>query len=220
MKNQHPLSVYIDHTLLKPASSKRQIEQLCNEALEYHFKAVCVPPSYVSFCAAVLNRSEVEIATVIGFPYGYHSTASKLTEIYQAAEEGAHEADIVIQIAALLNGELQVVESELDTLINACKKHKLTSKIIIETGLLSKEQISAVCGICAKYQADFVKTSTGVNAGGAVLETVQFMREILPDNIKIKASGGIKTAEQANTFINAGAKRIGTSSGLQIIGVS
>jgi len=189
------------------------------EAKQHQFAAVCVPPSFVKAAAAFLEGSSVELATVIGFPLGYAVTSSKLVETFIAIEDGASEIDMVMNNALFKSGQFDDVLNDIQSIFTACKAEEVVLKVIIETALLTKEEIAKACEICTEIGVDFVKTSTGFSHSGAVLEDVKQMRALLPDTIQIKASGGIKTKEQAEAFIKAGATRLGCSAGLQIIGV-
>lgn len=208
---------YIDHTILKATTVIDDINKLCAEALQYKFAAVCVPPSFVKTAKKILQESEVKVATVIGFPLGYSVTAAKLKEAQQALEDGADELDIVLNISAVKSGLWNKAEAEIKELIIAVHERGKFAKIIIESGVLSDQEIISCCGICSRCDADFVKTSTGYTETGATLTAVQLLRANLPSHIRIKASGGIKTYEAAKMFIEAGADRIGCSAGVSII---
>jgi deoxyribose-phosphate aldolase len=208
---------YIDHTILKATTVVDDINKLCSEALQYKFAAVCVPPPFVKTAKDVLQGSDVKVATVIGFPFGYSITAAKLKEVEQALEDGADELDVVLNISAVKNGLWTELEAEIKALITAVHENGKIVKVIIESGVLSDQEIISCCRICSKYGSDFVKTSTGYAETGATLAAVQLMRANLPSHIRIKASGGIKTFEAAKQFIEAGADRIGCSAGVSII---
>ncbi len=209
------LASYIDHTVLKPATTKEQVQQLCEEAMKYGFAAVCVPPYFVEEAVDLLKGSTINIATVIGFPLGY--STHKLVEIEQAKEQGATEVDVVINIAALKSGNWEFVAKEIDLLTNTAHRLGLVIKFIIETALLTNEEIEKVCILCANSAVDYVKTSTGFAGGGATIEHVKLMRSVLPATIKIKASGGIKDRSFAEALINVGANRLGCSRSIQIV---
>ncbi|WP_225986540.1 deoxyribose-phosphate aldolase [Rufibacter sp. LB8] len=211
------LAPYIDHTVLRPDTTQALVAQLCQEALNYRFAAVCVPPCFVKQAVAALQDSGVQVATVIGFPLGYQLAKVKFFEAHQALSEGATEIDVVMNIAAFKSGKLDEVKEELLELSTLCHFRNAVLKVIIETALLSKEEIVQVCGICIEAEVDYVKTSTGFAASGATVEDVKLMRASLPDHIKIKASGGIKTREAALALVQAGADRIGTSSGVALV---
>lgn len=207
----------IDHTILKPDCHVSDVKRVCEEAMEHNFAAVCVPPFYVKDAGSLLVDSGVKIATVAGFPFGYQPSASKVETIKRAIEEGASELDVVINLCALKNGNWNYISNELESLTMACHMRGKLVKVILETGLLSQEEVLKVCEICAKLEVDFVKTSTGFNGQGATIEAVQLLRSALPTSIKVKASGGIRERAFAEQLIEAGAARIGTSSGVQIV---
>jgi deoxyribose-phosphate aldolase len=208
---------YIDHTLLKQTATRTEINQLCEEALQNRFAAICVPPCYVEFAKTKVEDSGIKVATVIGFPFGYSHTEAKATEIELAIGNGAEELDVVMNISDLLNGNEEYILNELNYLTQLCHERDTIIKVIIESGVLTPEQIITACNCCAEVGVDFVKTSTGYADKGATIEAVQLMRKHLPKSIGIKASGGIKTTEQALAFIQAGANRIGTSNGVALI---
>ncbi len=213
----HELSKYIDHTNLKPTATNAEIEQLCKEAIAHQFKAVCVPPYYVNFASELLENTNVNVATVIGFPMGYSTIAAKVEEAKVAIQNGAYELDVVVNLAAVKNERWNYVQNELDIMTTICHLHDKKIKIIFETGLLTENEIKRLCEISTTIGADFVKTSTGINGNGATVEVIKLMRENLPVHIQIKASGGIKTKEATEAMISAGATRIGTSSGINIV---
>lgn len=208
---------YIDHTILKATTVKNDVEKICNEAREYRFAAVCVPPSFVKLSKAFLQNSQVKVATVIGFPFGYSNTKAKICEIEQALEDGATELDIVINIGDAKSHAWKELEAEAKALISPVHANRAISKFIIESGVLTAEEIVNCCRVYASCGADYVKTSTGYAEKGATPEAVQLMRATLPSGIKIKASGGIRTLESVLQYIEAGADRIGTSAGVDII---
>ncbi len=208
----HKIALYIDHTILKPDTNSEQIRQLCNEALQYSFAAVCVPPYFVALASSILEKSNVKVATVIGFPFGYSSIAAKVEEAKRAIQDGAVELDVVVNIAAIKDTRWNYVQNELDILTTTCHLQDKKIKIIFETSLLSEAEIIKLCQISTDIGADFIKTSTGFNGGGASVEVVQLMKNNIPNTIKIKASGGIRTLADAEAIIAAGADRIGTSS--------
>jgi deoxyribose-phosphate aldolase len=208
---------YIDHTILKPTTVPGDVTRLCSEALEYKFAAVCVPPPFVKLSRQLVKGSDVKVATVIGFPFGYSATAAKFAEVVQALEDGADELDIVINISSAKCGSWNELELEMKQLILPIHENGKIIKVIIESGVLTVEEIVTCCGIYSKLGADFVKTSTGFAETGATLEAVQLMRANLPSHTRIKASGGIRTYEAAKMYIEAGADRIGCSAGVAII---
>jgi deoxyribose-phosphate aldolase len=211
------LSQYIDHTILKPTTTFNDIEKLCAEAVEYDFFAVCVPPLWVKNAVSILAGSPVKTATVIGFPFGYSVVQAKLAEVEQAIADGAHELDIVINLAALKNGDRKYLQSEIKTLLEPVRKNGRLVKLIIESGVLTNEEIIQCCTLYAEQGVDFLKTSTGYAEKGATTEALQLMRQHLPSTIKLKASGGIRTYEQAMQMIAAGADRLGCSAGVAIV---
>ncbi len=208
---------YIDHTILRPATVPDDVMKLCIEALQYKFAAVCVPPPFIKISRKLLEGSEIKVATVIGFPFGYSDTAAKLAEVIQAVEDGADELDIVINISYLKSGFLKELETEMKHLIPPVHENGKLVKVIIETGILTDEEIITCCRIYSKLGADFIKTSTGYAEKGATLHAVQLLRANLPSRIRIKASGGIRTYEDAKQYIEAGADRIGCSAGVSIV---
>jgi deoxyribose-phosphate aldolase len=211
------ISGYIDHTLLKQTSTADQILQLCKEAEEYRFAAVCIPPYFVQLARSILGDSLIKIATVIGFPLGTHSIGAKAIEISIALDEGADEFDVVANIAAIKSNWWCDVEKEVQLMRELTEGNIL--KVIIESAQLTEEEKIKVTQLVCKYGCDFVKTSTGF-FGGATIEDVRLLRGICtasPQLTQVKASGGIKTYQQALDMVNAGATRIGTSSGVQIM---
>ena len=210
------LAGLIDHTLLKSNINKQQIENLCADAIENEFAAVCIPPYYVSNAATMLKDSNVKVATVIGFPMGYATVFAKVEEIKRAIQDGADEIDAVLNISAVKDGSWNYVTNEIQSFTRAAHLKGKILKLIIEAAVLTDEQIQKVCEIANTEKVDFVKTSTGYN-GGATAEMVSQLKKYLNDSIKIKASGGIRTKAQAISLIDAGAQRIGTSASIDII---
>jgi deoxyribose-phosphate aldolase len=213
------LSAYIDHTLLRPDASETDIRKVCEEAWIHQFKAVCIAPSYVGYTVEMLEFCpiKIEICTVIGFPMGYSTTATKLAEASEALRHGATELDVVMNISQFKSMAYLSIREELRQLSELVHSKNALLKVIIETAYLDTFELYTACEICAEANVDFVKTSTGFAPKGADVETVRMLRSILPANVKIKASGGIKTYEQAITLIEAGADRIGTSSAVSIV---
>ncbi len=211
------LNKYIDHTLLKADATEAQIIQLCQEAVRYDFYAVCVNGCYVPLAAKHLRRSDVKIAAVAGFPLGAMPPQAKAFEARNAIENGANEIDMVINIGALKDGRYDEVLAELSQLAELCHSHDATLKVILETCLLTKKEIRKACELCVKANADFVKTSTGFDAGGATVEDITLMKKTVSGKAKIKASGGIRTLQDALRFIDAGADRLGCSAGAAIM---
>lgn len=212
------LAAYIDHTQLRPQATAEQVAQLCDEARHYGFAAVCVAPCYVQLAKERLGPgSLVKVATVVGFPLGYQHAKVKFMETHQAIADGANEIDVVMNISAFKSGKYTEVESEIGDLAKFCHMHEAELKVIIETALLTKEEIEKACGICVAAEADYVKTSTGFAARGASVEDIKLMRRVLPSHMKIKASGGIKTIADAEALIKAGADRLGCSASVKIV---
>jgi deoxyribose-phosphate aldolase len=207
----------IDHTILKPTTIIDDVKKLCSEAIEYKFAAVCVPPPFVKGSKNLLNKSDVKVATVIGFPFGYSVAKAKLAETERAILDGADELDVVINISALKSGSWDYLESEMKILTAEIHSNKRIVKVIIESGILTDEEIMHCCRLYSEIGVDFLKTSTGYAEVGATIKAVQLMRANLPSGIKIKGSGGIRTFEAAIEFIEAGAARIGTSAGVAIV---
>ncbi len=211
------ISKTIEHTVLKADTSKADIVKICTEAKENSFLGVCVPPYYVKTAQSLLEKSAVKIVTVIGFPLGYSSTPSKVEEAKRAIDEGADEIDMVINIAALKEKDFAYVLNDISSICNIVHIKGAKLKVIIETALLTKAEKIKAMELCIEANVDFVKTSTGFSTSGAKVEDIELMRKILPKQIKIKASGGIKTKEQALALIEAGADRLGASSSVGLI---
>ena len=209
------LASMIDHTILKPEAGKEQVETICREAREYGFASVCVNSSYVPLCAELLRDTEVKVCTVIGFPLGAMSTAAKAAEARQAILDGAEELDMVIHIGMLKDGNNEYVEQDIHSVVEEARG-KAAVKVIIETCLLSEEEKIRACLLAKKAGADYVKTSTGFSTGGATAEDIA-MKKTVGKDMKVKASGGIRTREKAEEMRKAGADRIGTSSGIRIV---
>lgn len=207
---------YIDHTILKADAKLSQIRKLCNEAIEYEFCSVCVNPCHVKSCAKYLKDSSVKVCTVIGFPLGANSIKTKVFEAKQAIKDGASEIDVVINVGKLKDKKYSYIEKELTSVVKASNGKALV-KVIIETCLLTADEIRKACEIVVSSGADFVKTSTGFSKYGARVEDVVIMKEVVKDQIEIKASGGIGDFETMLAMINAGAARIGTSKGVTIM---
>jgi deoxyribose-phosphate aldolase len=221
MTQKENISRYIDHTLLKPDATQEQIITLCNEAKKYEFASVCVNPCWVSLCRDQLKDSPVKVCTVIGFPLGSNTTIVKVAETLQALEDGAHEVDMVMNISALKSGKDIDVETDIRAVTEAVKKitgnNQTLVKVILETCLLTDEEKIRACDLCEKAGADFVKTSTGFSKGGATVEDVKLMKKTVGSRMEVKASGGIRDTNTALAMIQAGATRIGTSSGVNIV---
>lgn len=211
------IAAYIDHTLLKAEATVPAIEQLCREAISAGFKAVCVPPYYISISKNILNGSGVKTATVIGFPFGYSSISAKVTEMHDALDRGADELDMVINIAALKSGNWSFLEQEIAACVRPVKDQGKVLKVIVESGILSDDELAQCCALYGATDIDYLKTSTGYAAQGASVRAVATMRRLLPEHMAIKASGGIKSFSFAQELIAAGATRIGCSASLQIL---
>lgn len=211
------IASYIDHTLLKPTAKSEDIIQLCKEAVQHHIKAVCVSGNYITLAKENLASSNVIIATVIGFPFGYSSTASKLIEVQEAIAQGAQELDVVHNICAVKNKQWNLLRDEAQAIIALAHQHQCIVKIIIESGELTNEEIIACCKLYATLNVDFIKTSTGYASKGASIEDILTIKSCIPASIQIKASGGIRNYAFAKELIAAGAHRIGCSASLQII---
>ena len=206
---------FIDHTLLKQDATPEQIISLCNEAKQFDFMSVCVNPHYVPLAAEVLEGSDVKVCTVVGFPLGMNMTKTKIQETQLCIAQGATEIDMVINVGMLKAGHDDYVENEIRELKSVCGN--LILKIILETCLLTDEEIVRACIASKNAGADFVKTSTGFSSGGATIHAVKLMRETVGETMGVKASGGVRTHEDLINMIEAGASRIGTSSGAKII---
>jgi deoxyribose-phosphate aldolase len=211
------LASKIDHTLLRADTSKEEIIRLCEEARQYGFAAVCVPPYWVRECKNQLRDSKVKIATVVSFPMGYSATPAKVEESRRDIDEGATEIDMVLNIIALKAGDYNYLKNELTSTGTIVQLRGGKLKVVLETGLLTRDEIIMACDLCNKLNVDFVKTSTGYIDKGATVEDVKLLREHLSKYIKIKASGGIRDRATAEAMILAGADRIGTSSGVRIM---
>ncbi|XGC80817.1 deoxyribose-phosphate aldolase [Bdellovibrio bacteriovorus] len=209
------LSRYIDHTLLKPEAQVAQIEKLCAEAKEHQFFSVCVNTSYVPTCAKLLAGSAVKVCCVVGFPLGAMDTESKAFETATAIKNGADEIDMVINVGALKDRRNDYVREDIKAVVKAAQGRKV--KVIIETSLLSHDDKVLACNLSLEAGAHFVKTSTGFGGGGATVEDVRLMKSIVKDQMEVKASGGVKDLQQAKAMIDAGASRLGTSSGVALV---
>src|SRR2546426_9631784 len=208
---------HIDHTLLRPIATTTDIRRLCTEAIEYGMAAVCVFPSYVPMAREILKESRVKIATVIAFPFGVTYTEIKEAEMRTSAARGADEMDFVINIAALKSGDDRAIEQEMEYLISKARTIGVHTKFIIEAAYLTDDEKIRVCKIANRVKPDFMKTSTGYGPSGATVEDVRLMRSNLLPEIQIKAAGGIRSHAEAQQLLQAGASRLGTSSGIKII---
>ncbi|HBV22521.1 MAG TPA: deoxyribose-phosphate aldolase [Jeotgalicoccus sp.] len=207
---------YIDHTLLKPEVTDKEIAVLCEEAQEHGFFSVCIQPAWVKTAAEKLQESEVKVCTVIGFPHGATTSEVKAFETKDAISNGADEVDMVINIGQLKAGNLDYVRADIKSVVDAANKEALV-KVIIESSLLNEDEIVTVSKLAKEAGADFVKTSTGFNGGGATVEAVALMRLTVGDDMGVKASGGVRSSEDAMKMIEVGATRIGASSGIAIV---
>lgn len=209
------INTTIDHTLLKQDSTQAQLEKLCAEALQYAFATVCVQPIWVPLCAKLLKGSPVKVCTVIGFPLGANTSATKAFETSQALVDGAEEIDMVINIGALKDGKLDVVKHDIEAVVKAANGH--TVKVIIETCLLTREEKITACEIVVAAGAHFVKTSTGFSTAGATVEDVKLMKSVVGNRCKVKAAGGVRSYADLMAMLDAGADRIGTSAGVALM---
>ena len=209
------LNKYIDHTILKATASGTDVQKLCEEAIEHEFYSVCVNGCYVADAKHLLQGTDVKVAAVVGFPLGAMTTAAKVFEAKEAVENGASEIDMVINVAKLKDGEFEYVENEIRQIKEAIGDNVL--KVIIETCYLTDEEKVKACELSLVAKVDFVKTSTGFGTGGATYEDVKLMKSVVGDNAKVKASGGVRDKETAQKYIDLGAERLGTSSGIDIV---
>ena len=207
----------IDHTLLKPDATVDDITALCDEAKKYQFASVCVNPGNVSLCSNLLNGSNVKVCTVIGFPLGATTTEAKRFEAEQAIKNGAEEIDMVINVGQLKQGNYDYVFNDVSQVVLAAKKNNNICKVILETALLTDEEKIKACIICKHAGADFVKTSTGFSKGGATVGDIALMKYVVGSSVGVKASGGIRSREDANAMIASGADRIGASASVKIV---
>ncbi|MDH5702368.1 MAG: deoxyribose-phosphate aldolase [Candidatus Bathyarchaeota archaeon] len=219
MVTKEQLAKLIDHTLLKPDATKDDIKRLCEEAKKYGFWSVCVNPTYVSLATEILGDTAVKVCSVVGFPLGANASEVKALEAERAVNDGASEIDMVINIGALKSRDYELVEEDIRKVVERAKARRdMVVKVIIETGLLTEDEKVLACRLVKESGADFVKTSTGFNAPGATVHDVELMRSVVGSDFGLKASGGIRTYRDATKLIEAGANRIGTSSGVAIIG--
>ncbi|AWB43776.1 deoxyribose-phosphate aldolase [Paenibacillus sp. CAA11] len=206
----------IDHTLLRADASQAEIQKITEEAKKYSFASVCVNPTWVSYAAAQLAGTPVKVCTVIGFPLGANTPEVKAFEAQNAIANGAGEVDMVVNIGAIKSGDFELVERDIKAVVDAAAGKALV-KVIIETCLLTDEEKVRACELSVKAGADFVKTSTGFSTGGATPEDVALMRKTVGPNVGVKASGGVRSLEDLQAMVNAGATRIGASSGVKIM---
>lgn len=205
---------YVDHTLLKAFATWEEICILCDEAIAYGTASVCIPPNYIKRVYDVYG-DELNICTVVGFPLGYSTTEAKLTECVQALKDGANEIDMVINITDVKNKDYKKIENEIKIIKETVGEHIL--KVIVETCYLNEEEKIEMCHAVTNANADYIKTSTGFGTGGATMDDIQLFKQYIGQNVKIKASGGVKTLQDMEAFINAGCSRIGTSSAIKLI---
>lgn len=210
------LNQYIDHTLLKADARKEEITQLCQEAKDHHFMSVCVQPTWVAYSHDLLKDASVKVCTVIGFPLGANTPEVKAFEAKEAVNQGAEEVDMVINLGAAKDGQWDFVQADIEAVVQAVPDHVIV-KVIIETCLLTDEEQVKACQAAQRAKADFVKTSTGFSTGGATVEDVQRMRATVGPDMGVKASGGIRTKEDALAMVEAGANRLGASKGVEIV---
>jgi deoxyribose-phosphate aldolase len=211
------LALYIEHTLLKQTTTLAEIDKICLEASMEGFIGVCVPPKYVQGAKKLLDGSNVIVSTVVGFPLGFASIETKVKEIENALHLGADEIDMVIDLGALKGGDIARLEEEITSCLKPIYSAGKVLKVIVESGILTENELRACCSIYGQYDINFMKTSTGFADKGVTVDAVKLMRKLLPARIGIKASGGIRSFSFAKELINAGATRLGTSSGIQII---
>ena len=211
------LARMIDHTMLKPEATPSEITTLCDEAKTYGFASVCINPSYVPLCSSLLKGSSVKVCTVIGFPLGATTTATKRAEAEEALNNGAEEIDMVIHIGKLKAGDYEYVFNDINQVVLAAKRKNAVTKVIIETALLTDEEKVKACLISKEAKADFVKTSTGFSKGGATAGDIALMRFVVGTALGVKASGGVRTVEDAEEMIKSGASRIGASASVKIV---
>jgi len=218
------LAKTIDQTLLNPIATSKDIEQLCINAKKYHFAAVCINPAYIAQAKKILADTDVKVCAVVGYPLGANTIETKVFEARDNVKKGAGELDMVINLGAVKSGNYEYVEREIKIVVNVIRREQIAEynrhiniKAIIETAILTRDEIKKVCAIIERSGADFVKTSTGFGVKGAELDDVRLIREIVTRNTGVKASGGIRTFRDAQALIDAGATRLGTSSGINII---
>ena len=217
MEQPTNIAKIIDYTLLKPEATRDQIVQLCREAREYGFAAVCVNPCYVKLAAELLRGSSVKVCSVVGFPLGATLPEVKAYEARRAIEEGATEIDMVINIGALKSGDLELVKRDIASVVDVCHARGALCKVIIEAALLTDEEKVLACQLARAAGADYVKTSTGFGPGGATVQDVALMRRTVGPEMGVKAAGGIRSYEAAKSMVEAGATRIGASAGVKIV---
>ncbi len=207
----------IDHTLLKPDATRKDIETLCGEAAEYKFASVCVNPTWVGLCALLLQGSGVKVCSVVGFPLGATTADTKHFETRRAIFDGAREIDMVINVGALKSGDLRLVERDIESVTVPCRESGVLSKVIIEAALLTDDEKVTACTLAKAAAADYVKTSTGFGPGGATAADVMLMRRVVGEEMGVKAAGGVRDLESLKAMVAAGATRVGASAGVRIV---
>ncbi len=219
MITREKMAGLIDHTLLKPDATKDNIMRLCREAINYGFFSVCVNPSYVSLVTSILRDTKVKVCSVVGFPLGASTPDVKAFEAERVIRDGANEIDMVINLGALKSGDSELVKRDIGNVVKHVNRLQRDTivKVIIETGLLNNNEVTLACQVVKESGANFVKTSTGINTRGATVQDVKLIRKLVGPEFGVKASGGIRTYEDAVKLIEAGANRIGTSSGTSIV---
>lgn len=218
MTDPNTIARLIDHTLLKPAATREQIVQLCDEARQYHFASVCVNPTYVALCVEQLSDvDDVVVCTVIGFPLGATLPDVKAFEAERTIADGATEVDMVLNVGALKSGDIALVQRDIAAVVAVAHQHDALCKVILETALLTDDEKVQACEIAKAAGADFVKTSTGFGPGGATVEDIALMRHTVGDGMGVKASGGVRSLADVQAMVEAGATRIGASAGLRIV---
>lgn len=212
-----PLASLVDHTLLKADASAAQIEKLCQEAQQYHFASVCVNPTWVPLAVKVLGGTQVKVCTVVGFPLGATLASIKILETVAVVTAGAQEVDMVLNVGEIKSGLPEQALHDIQGVVGAAHERQALVKVILETSALTREQKILACLLCQEAGADYVKTSTGFGSGGATVEDVDLMHRVVGKKLKVKASGGIRTLADAQAMVAAGASRLGTSAGIQIV---
>ena len=214
------IAAYIDHTILKPNTTLEEVEKCCIEAVEYGFAAVCIPPPFVKRVATILAPTHIKVATVVGFPFGYSATEAKIAESILAVVDGVHEVDMVINLIALRMKDWEYLKKEVGMVTQLLHNKGKILKLIIESGILTDEEIVECCTRLGTLGIDFMKTSTGYAEKSATVDAVRLMRKHLPSTVKIKASGGIRSYSFAKELIDAGAERLGCSASVSIVKAS
>eukprot|EP00301_Raphidiophrys_heterophryoidea_P012176 c18542_g1_i1.p1 GENE.c18542_g1_i1~~c18542_g1_i1.p1 ORF type:complete len:260 (+),score=65.15 c18542_g1_i1:43-780(+) len=216
MSDEQQLNKFVDHTLLKPEATRTQVKKICDEAIKYQFASVCVNSTHAKFVADCLRGSEVKTCVVVGFPLGAMLSSAKAFEAQEAVKDGATEVDMVVNVGAVKEGRRADVENDIRSVVQSVSGHAIV-KVILETCLLTNDEIVMACEVSKAAGAAFVKTSTGFSTAGATVEHVRLMREVVGASMGVKASGGVRTRDHALAMIAAGASRIGTSGGVDIV---